>query len=1294
MTPGRSTDGPGMLAARGGREAAAVGIALLLLGVLWTVREVGSGRPATALVAAREAEAQDHLAEAGKAFADVQRAARRLAVEVGQRPEIIVYLDGRTTDRRPLFDALRNAAEPAGSGIELYDAQAELVAWHGQGGEGGRREVLIALAGQMTSFVVRTAVSSQLFLAVPVRHEARVVGAVVVRTTIDVASPLRNRFLGRTGLAEQLGTDLGTTVQFDFPPAVTPAADSAWRSAPLYGIDSTRLGDVRVALPPITALEERTRAHLDRWIAGAAGLLTLMVALVILRRLQRMSLSILRSAAIAIVLWGARSVLAVLDVPGRLFPSGLFDPMVFAASFGNGLARSPGDLTLTVLTLLFTFLLAAPRSAGQQLGTRMLRWHIAIRTGAAAALTALVFLLLRGTAAAIRSLLFDSSVTIGDPAQIMPVLATGVILLNGIVLVFLFSAFALEVLRALHRALGWPAAAGLFVAGAVLSMVQSEPLMGVPLTVFVVTLLLAAEWADGFRTGLLRTDTGDLRFHALLFLSALIFIPLLDGQRVERDRNRVETFAAEVLRPVDGWLTFIVEDGLQHLVYATGDGDRDGIRSAALRAWAQSLACREGYTAVFEVLDTTGAEISHFAIGGQSGLAHQVGLSVPLDTAGVFRIKSIGDGVSAVRVYAGSAPLFAANGGRAGHVRMTVAAGEQQVFRGDNPAVLRGTSRETLESFYRPITITEYRDGLFLRSTSTAFPFTHVLPEDLRELLPTLTPPMLWRDEEIGGIAYETFYALREQSGRSVVGLSMERQPVIMRFVGLIKVVVLYLLIILVRASWIGWRRLQAGVPLRLTFRDRLIATMLAAALVPLAVLLVFSQMDVRDRMIESTADRLEEQTDGIAQDIAGIGEHADASSELEVRPDRVELIASNAGTDFNLYVGTMLRISSRPELYTAGLLDPRISGSAYAAVVLGGRWFTVETEHIGQFRYIVGYRPVLDAAGGIIGVVSVPTVFRQDEMERGLVARHAVLFGVYAVVLVFILLLTPLLAHRFASPVLQLTALARSVGKGDLDIRGRLPRADGEIGELIHAFDAMTREIAESRDSLVKAERELAWKEMAQQVAHEIKNPLTPMKLSVQHLRRTFADRAPDFDEILDRVTRTLIAQIDALSRIASAFSSFARMPHRTMVLCAPAEVVREAVALFRDDTRVTFSVREAGDLPGITADVEELRRAFINIIRNGVQAMGGEGAMEITLAREGGMIRIRFTDHGHGIPEDLQPRLFEPRFSTKSDGMGLGLAIVKKTIDDLGGTVRITSAVGAGTTVELNIPAGGDVR
>jgi two-component system, NtrC family, nitrogen regulation sensor histidine kinase NtrY len=507
-------------------------------------------------------------------------------------------------------------------------------------------------------------------------------------------------------------------------------------------------------------------------------------------------------------------------------------------------------------------------------------------------------------------------------------------------------------------------------------------------------------------------------------------------------------------------------------------------------------------------------------------------------------------------------------------------------------------------------------------------------------------------------------------------------------FVGPVKVPVVYGVILLLGLILYLALMMVRGQRYVLTFRDQLLGAMLLTALVPLGLLLVYSQYEVRNRVMESTARRLEAETAAIALDIAGIGEHADASSEFSLRPERVELIASNAGTDFNLYVDNELRISSRPELYAAGLLDTRINGSAFAAVTLSGRRFHMQTENIGLFRYVVGYRPVLDAAGGIIGIVSVPTLYRQDELERELYDRNAVLFGIYAVVLTLVLVMTTLLANRIAAPLQRLTALTRDVAAGDLQIAARLPRAEGEIGELVHAFENMTRDLRASRDNLVQAERELAWKEMARQVAHEIKNPLTPMRLSIQHLRQTYRDRVPDFGEILDQVTRTVIEQIDTLSRIASEFSSFARMPRRILEACDVREVVTAAVQLFEQDARVVFDVTTDADLPALTADREELRRAFINIIRNGVQAMNGRGRMVISVQRRTGMVRITFRDTGAGIPDELKSKLFQPNFSTKTDGMGLGLAIVKKTVDDLGGSVRIESEMGKGTTVSVDLP------
>jgi nitrogen fixation/metabolism regulation signal transduction histidine kinase len=247
---------------------------------------------------------------------------------------------------------------------------------------------------------------------------------------------------------------------------------------------------------------------------------------------------------------------------------------------------------------------------------------------------------------------------------------------------------------------------------------------------------------------------------------------------------------------------------------------------------------------------------------------------------------------------------------------------------------------------------------------------------------------------------------------------------------------------------------------------------------------------------------------------------------------------------------------------------------------------------------------------------------------------------------------------------------------------------AEGEISELIRAFDQMTHDLRRNREDLVRYERELAWKEMAKQVAHEIKNPLTPMRLSIQHLRRTYLDGAANFSEILESVTKTVIEQIDTLSRIASEFSSFARMPRRNLDRLEIGGVIEEAARLFSQETSVLFDIQIQDGIPPIVADREELRRALINIIRNGIQAMDGTGSILIRSSREERGVVVSVKDHGKGVPSDMIGRLFMPNFSTKTDGMGLGLAIVKKTIEDLHGTVTLESEEGVGTTVRIWLP------
>jgi signal transduction histidine kinase len=249
--------------------------------------------------------------------------------------------------------------------------------------------------------------------------------------------------------------------------------------------------------------------------------------------------------------------------------------------------------------------------------------------------------------------------------------------------------------------------------------------------------------------------------------------------------------------------------------------------------------------------------------------------------------------------------------------------------------------------------------------------------------------------------------------------------------------------------------------------------------------------------------------------------------------------------------------------------------------------------------------------------------------------------------------------------------------------VRARRLETQGKSRGVVVAMDDVTDEL--------RAERVLAWGEMARQVAHEVKNPLTPIKLSIQHVRRAYEDRHPNFEEILIRNADAMLSEIDRLAGIAQSFSRFGAPggPGAPLAAVSVAEVVSEVMALYGSSaSAVRFEEDVEADLPAVVSRSAELKEVLVNLLENARMA---EGTRVRIAARSGadGTVRISVVDDGSGIPEDVLPRIFEPQFSTRSTGTGLGLAIVQRLVRSWGGTVSVESGVGKGTTVTVTVSA-----
>ena len=249
------------------------------------------------------------------------------------------------------------------------------------------------------------------------------------------------------------------------------------------------------------------------------------------------------------------------------------------------------------------------------------------------------------------------------------------------------------------------------------------------------------------------------------------------------------------------------------------------------------------------------------------------------------------------------------------------------------------------------------------------------------------------------------------------------------------------------------------------------------------------------------------------------------------------------------------------------------------------------------------------------------------------------------------------------------------------------LSNASEEIFNLVNAYNDMVDELGESAVKLAKSEREQAWREMAKQVAHEIKNPLTPMRLTVQSFEQRFDPTNPDTKEKLKEFSKSLIQQIDTMSSIASAFSNFAEMPKQKREELNVVEVVKLALDIFNEDFIHYF---HSNDILLAKLDKTQLIRVVTNLVKNATQSLANieNPKIEVKVNDQNGNVIISVADNGKGISEEDKNRIFEPKFTTKSSGMGLGLPMIKNIVEAYNGNITFTSEINRGTVFTVTIP------
>ncbi|WP_412987611.1 ATP-binding protein [Pontimicrobium sp. IMCC45349] len=402
---------------------------------------------------------------------------------------------------------------------------------------------------------------------------------------------------------------------------------------------------------------------------------------------------------------------------------------------------------------------------------------------------------------------------------------------------------------------------------------------------------------------------------------------------------------------------------------------------------------------------------------------------------------------------------------------------------------------------------------------------------------------------------------------------------------------------------------------------------------------------------------------------------------------DKIYEIANIHNLNFNIYdlEGTLIK-SSRPSFESDSL------ETCIPAEILNELHQSVEKRYVAQNEKLGGdyrssYLIFNDIDAKPLGIINLP-YFDDDSFNDAELKEFLIRLG-YAY---FVMLLVAIAFAYFVSKIItrSLKTISDKMNETRLEKRNKkieLVGASEEVSVLVESYNSMIDELEESAVKLATSEREQAWREMAKQVAHEIKNPLTPMRLSVQSFQRKFDPEDPNIHQKVDEYSKTLIQQIDTMSSIASAFSNFAKMPAQKNEKLNVVEVIDLALDIFTEKY-ITFNSEE--EIIIANFDRTQLIRVVTNLVKNAIQAIpeGREPMIFVDLKVENDDVVIKITDNGSGITEENKPMIFEPKFTTKSSGMGLGLPMIKNIIETYKGSITFTSQEGKGTIFKVTFP------
>ena len=973
-----------------------------------------------------------------------------------------------------------------------------------------------------------------------------------------------------------------------------------------------------------------------------------------------------------------RIILSKLNIGDYFEFSDLVNPIYFSSTFAFGLTKSPLELFLTIVA---TLLISIKIYFAYIDSNKFRDTNRTIKLFFALIIYALIILVYNGFASALKSIIFDSSILYFKDASLYASYQTIFMYLNifliGLTTILLCLVFISSIINLTNHLIKINSQIFLlihFLIVLIIVLIDEFIFNKSSILLSMLFLLFAFALFYYWRNQKVSNFT---KIVTVLFSGSILSITFLNFFNTELEINSLKTMASELTRSNSELYEFYIDDALNKAVKNESLSkniclDNSNLNADAFLLWSKTFLASEVQASAINIIDTNKNLIGSFEYRFNQPFKWNWGNlenKYAISKNDIFNEDTSSKIISAITKINYGNKLV-------GYIEVVAVYDAYKFETDDNYKLISSiTPFNKLSVNLDLLKIYEFRNSKLSNYFTNIF-----LTQAEEELIKNSAFSKngeAWENIKIDGEP-NTFFIKKydDVNSEKIIAVGLSNKDLTWNLFDFFKVFFIHSIMILLISILLILYKHKNWKNFSVSFKSKILISFLLVSIIPLIILASYFKNITDKKNDEATNYKLGKRADSIEKYIKSY------LSSSTLTPQTVfDKATKDLGISYSLFEDEDLIYSSGGTFYRIGVLPIILNPEIYLAIYINGAKEVIAKENIDKLYFNTLYYK--SNINGENFIIKVSDLFNYYQLPMSGIELNVFLFGTYSLAIIFIILLSTILANQISSPIEKLTKATRSVGRGDMDIQLQ-NKESGEVKELIDGFNLMVRELKKNQIELAEVERESAWREMAKQVAHEIKNPLTPMKLAVQHLVAAHNDKSEKFNSIFQKVTSTIINQIDILKNIASEFSNFAKMPSLKLESIDVIFVINEIIDLFIEE-KCDVNIISNSNKIFIISDKEQFQRMIINLIRNSIQANAKQIDINVNLLV--GKVEILVSDNGEGIKNEIIANIFDENFTTKNSGMGLGLTLIKRFLHQTNGQISVEKTSQNGTTIKIII-------